>query len=67
MFIVSRVDCVQCWDYDAIENKLDVNYTSRFLKCNASELQKEHELEVFIAEQTTNSLVGYPINFSLVR
>ena len=62
----SVVDCVKCWSYDTISNKLNVNYTSRFLKCNASEQQREHDLRVFIANQTTTNIMsGY--NFSVVR
>jgi len=60
------VDCVQCWSFDAVSNELNVNYTARFLKCNASEEQKEHSLRMFIANQTTTNIMsGY--NFSLVR
>jgi len=49
--LTAWVDCVQCWSYDSINNEVNINYTSRFLKCNSSEIENEKSLNLFFLDE----------------
>jgi len=47
VYLLGQTDCVTSWDYDSLENSLQINMTQRLVFCSDEEKQLGESLRVF--------------------